>query len=154
MKFHGKFVTLSIDINKYKKQAEKYLEKELKNVIRAWLFAVVGRVPVWSGMARGSLLSVSELVNGGLVITPVQHVTSRISLGEKLGTIEPNFKFADFKVTIITNVEHYNVQEYYNVNVSKSAPWRSLEAGLQAASFASQSVRLPRPRLYHKTLKL
>lgn len=141
MRFTGQFTGAKLDLSSYKKKMNAYLEAKLHEAANSWLQAVTGRVPVWSGMARGSLLELSELVSGKLAITP--KVKSRIPLGQSLGTAIQD----DFIIIITTAVPHYTLQEYTNVGVSKSAPWRSLNAGATACKEVIKNVRLPKPKI-------
>ncbi len=145
MKFTGKMVGVKLDMVAYQKKLDDYLTLKLHEVAKAWLRGVTGRVPVWSGMARGSLLSLVDLINGSLLITPKSGVPSRIPEGELLGSAVPEYGPTDYKITISTKVPHYVTQEYKNVGVSKSAPWLSFAAGLIAASEVSKKVKLPQP---------
>lgn len=122
---------------------ESYLKEKLCEATQAWVSGVTGRVPIWSGMSQASLLNVVELVGGQLVISPPHK--SRISEGRALGTATPQFGPDDFTITIVTNVPHYNVQEYVNIGKSKSAPWLSLEAGELFARPILMGAFLPLP---------
>ena len=145
MKFTGQFTGAKLDLFSYEKKMNLYLEKNLYMAANNWLQAVTGRVPVWSGMARGSLLELTELIGGKLAITP--RVASRIPEGEALGTAEQE----DFIITIITKVPHYTLQEYKNVGVSGSAPWHSLKNGATAYKEIVKNIKLPRPK--YKVIK-
>ena len=148
MKFTGTFIGAKLDLTKYKAQLQEHLWRELQLVAKAWLAGTSGRVPIWSGMAAGSLLELSELVNGTLVVAPLR-VPSRIPLGRSLGTAIPELTPTSAKITITTNVEHYNLQEHRRVKSggSPSAPWKSLEAGAEAYREAVKEVRLLEPGL-------
>ena len=137
MKFTGHLTGAKLDLQAYKSELDKYLEKVLRQAANAWLRGVTGRVPVWSGMAKASLLELSEMVNGNVVITP--RVKSRIPLGRSLGTAVRD----DFTITITTKVPHYTLQEHTNVGVSRSAPWQSLQRG--AEYYKQVEVTLPKP---------
>lgn len=150
MKFTGSFTTASINVNSYKRLLKTYLENRIKEIANVWLAGVTGRVPIWSGMSQGSLLELSELINGGLVIIPKAGVRSRIELGRRYGEATIHTEISDFNITIVTDVSHYNVQEFTNVGVSKSAPWRSLEAGKELARDEMSKTRLPKPILKTK----
>ena len=154
MKFTGQFVWATIDRKDYERDLKEALRVQLMEVAKAWLAGVTGRIPVWSGMSRGSLLALTELVNGTLVISPRDGVASRIIEGRSLGTAKWYKNLKDFKIVIETNVPHYNLQEYTNVGISKSAPWGSLEAGMAAAKLVSNNVRLPRITLKRHIEKL
>ena len=145
MKFTGKFIGVKLDLSRYKKQLEEHLIKELHRVANAWLQATGGRVPLWSGMARASLLELSELINGRVILTPLK-AKSRIPQGRILGQVIQSITSSSAFMTIITDVEHYNLQEYQKVTKgSPSAPWHSLIAGAAAYYRAASSVALPKP---------
>ena len=85
MKFTGKFLGAKIDIDKYQQQLQEAMVDALHEGAKIWLQAVVGKVPLWSGMARASLLELSELVSGKIVFSPLK-ASSRIPSGRSLGT--------------------------------------------------------------------
>ena len=129
----------------YRKLLTTHLTHELRRVALAWLNATTGRVPVWSGMAKASLMNVAAEVGGSIVIQP--RAKSRVSQGIPMGTVTPKYGPDDFTIEISTGVPHYVLQEYTNVGVSKSAPWKSFEVGASAYRAAVQTVRLPQPVL-------
>ncbi len=144
MKFTGHFTGIKLDLNAYKRQFNKHMEEQLHRVARAWLGAVTGRVPVWSGMAQASLLILSEMIGGRIIIAPVANI-NRIPQGRALGTAKPKYGPNDFTIEISTSVPHYVLQEYRNVGISKSAPWLSFEAGAAAYRVTAQTATLPAP---------
>jgi len=141
MKFTGHFTGAKLDLEAYKRLMQTYLDDKLREGAKAWLAGTTGRVPVWSGMSRASLLELTGLVGGKIVISP--RVASRIPEGEQLGTAVQK----DFIITVTTAVPHYTLQEYTNVGVSGSAPWHSLKAGADAYRENVKDVRLPRPKI-------
>lgn len=150
MKFTGKFIGAKLDLQKYKTQLETHLLQELHAAIKAWLQVVAGsggRVPLWSGMARASLIEIARLVNGRVVLSPLKG-KSRISEGKALGTVRPEINNNKIIYHIETDVEHYNIQEYTKVSGrgSPSAPWNSRAAGLIAFRAAIQDLELLPPR--------
>ncbi len=146
MKFTGKFIGIKLDRRAYLTFLQEYLQKKLFEVTNVWLNATTGRVPVWSGMAKGSLLVLANLIDSTLLITPVRGVKSRINLGEAMGTAILDIETLGIAtITISTEVPHYVIQEFQNVGVSKSAPWLSFEAGAAAYKVAVQTIKLPEP---------
>ena len=114
---------------------------------QAWLQAVAGRrgrVPLWSGMARASLLELSELIDGTVVLSPLR-AKSRVPRGRALGTAIQEISPTKVQLTIQTNVPHYTLQEYQNVGISPRAPWQSLQAGSVAFQFVAEDARLLKP---------
>lgn len=152
MKFTGQFVQIKLDQAQFAKELEKHLQKLIEEAATAWLAAVLGRVPLWSGMARASLLELSRLINGTVILTPLK-AKSRIPQGEVLGTATPDYKPASVKITINTDVPHYNLQEYTQAG-SPTAPWRSLEAGNKAYEEVAKNATLPIPRIQTDTIKV
>ncbi|GAG59837.1 unnamed protein product, partial [marine sediment metagenome] len=141
MKFTGHFTGIKLDLEKYRQRLRDHMVVELHNIAKIWLSAVTGRVPVWSGMSQGSLLKLSEMVGGRIVISPL--VSSRVPKGRALGTAKPTYGPNDFIIEISTAVPHYVLQEYENVGISKSAPWLSFAAGASAYHQAVRTTRLP-----------
>ena len=145
MKFTGQFLGAKIDIDKYQQQLQEAMIDALEEGARMWLQAVVGKVPLWSGMARGSLLELRELVSGKIVFTPLK-ARSRVPSGRSLGTAEPNYEKDKVTLTITTNVPHYTAQEYRS-GISPSAPWHSLMAGAVAFKTYAESRKFLIPKL-------
>jgi len=87
------------------------------------------------------------LIDGAIVISPLR-VKSRIPQGKRLGVAIPEITPTNVKITIITDVKHYNIQEFRKVPSGGSpvAPWRSLKAGAAAYQAAASLVRLPIPK--------
>lgn len=140
MKFTGHFTGAKLDLTAYQRRVEAHLKNELQRVTIAWLRAVTGRVPVWSGMARASLLNVAVEIGTHIAIAPI--VKSRMYLGQPMGTVEADYGL-DPTIRISTSVPHYVLQEYKNVGISKSAPWRSFAAGAVAYNSTARTVQLP-----------
>ena len=143
MKFIGQF--LGARIEEYQQQLREAMIDALEEGAKIWLQAVVGRVPLWSGMARGSLLELRELINGKIVFTPLK-AKSRVPSGRSLGTAEPDYEKDKVTLTITTNVSHYTAQEYRS-GVSPTAPWRSLDAGAVAFKSYAESMKFLMPKL-------
>ncbi len=123
------------------------MTSNLHKVVKAWLIATTGRVPVWSGMAMGSLLEVSETVDGGLIITPRTGVKNRIGLGRSLGSADALYGPNEYSMIIKSSVPHYVSQDVGYVGVSKSAPWMSFPAGMAAAIAAAQNITVSGPKI-------
>jgi len=155
MRFTGQLVQLKLDQVLFANQLKSHLRDLIEEGARVWLTAVLGRVPLWSGMARGSLLELSRLVNGTIILTPLR-AKSRIPQGEVLGTATPNYDNTKVEIEIETNVPHYNLQEYTKPakGGSPTAPWHSVEAGKIAFNEFSRTVTLPMPQIIPKIIRL
>lgn len=156
MKFTGQFIGAKLDLRKYRDQLEDHLLEQLHEAVKVWLQVVAGsggRVPLWSGMARASLLEVARLVNGRIVLAPLK-AKSRIPEGKSLGTVQQIIDNCKILIRIETDVEHYNIQEYARVEGrgSPTAPWHSREAGLIAFRASIQDLTLLLPFL--KAIKI
>lgn len=142
------YVTLgTIDIKQFKKQFKQEMTLNLHKVVKAWLMAATGKVPIWSGMAMGSLLEVSETVNGGLIITPKTGIKSRIELGRSLGSVDAKYGPRIYSMIIKSSVPHYVVQDMTNVGISLTAPWMSFPTGMSAAREAALNIILNGPEI-------
>ncbi len=143
MKFTGHFTGPQLNLKAWEAELRTLLESKLNEYVQEWLRAVTGRVPVWSGMSRASLLAVSEMVGGRVVINP--KVKSRVPQGRALGTAIKTITDTDFTITIITKVPHYTLQEYRKSpsGGSPSAPWFSLFAGSEAFRAIARDINLP-----------
>ncbi len=126
----------------------------LHKVVKAWLMAATGKVPVWSGMAMGSLLEVSETVDGGLIITPRTGVKSRIGLGRSLGSADAEYGPNEYSMIIKSSVPHYVEQDVGYVGVSLTAPWMSFPAGMAAAIAAAQNIKVSGPKIKTRRITL
>jgi hypothetical protein len=149
MKFTGSLIGLTLDHQEALKAMEEHLVSELHRCTGAWVQAIAGpggRVPLWSGMARASLMEVSQLVNSQIVISALK-APSRVQEGARLGTAEQTIRPDLYQIEIITDVEHWNIQEYEKVSKggSKSAPWRALEFASVAFLACAATVSLPVP---------
>jgi hypothetical protein len=150
MRFRGTYRGIDFDLNKYTSVLDERMREHLEEGARLWIEATTGRVPLWSGMARASLLKISQLVSGRIALAPLKG-KSRIPQGTRLGEAELTAKFPDYKIEIATRVEHYVIQEDRNVGKSKSAPWRSFSAGADAFIAYAGSIGLP-PVVFRRKL--
>ena len=156
MRFHGTFVGVKFDLPGYRRQLEDHLVELLHQGAKAWLQVVAGsggRVPLWSGMARASLLELSELIDGRVVLSPLKG-PSRVPKGRALGTAIQEISESKVQLTIETMVPHYTMQERANVGVSKTAPWQSLLAGRLAFLEISKDAKLLKPEFKPVNMKV
>ncbi len=144
MKFTGTYTGIKFDLSAYQRRLETYLVELLHLGAKDWLKVVAGnrgRVPVWTGMARASLLELSELINGTILISPLKG-KSRIQRGRALGTAVQEISKSNVKLTIQVSVPHY-VEQERSSGRSPSAPWRSFSAGILAFRQATADAKLP-----------
>jgi len=151
MKFKGRFRGLFLDLDKYKAKLEASLERDLHTALEIWLDVVTNAVPVWSGMAQGSLLRLTKAGDAKIFIGPLK-AKSRIPKGEALGTGEFIVALPEFRFKFSTSVPHY-VQGETEEGVGKSSPWQSLPAGAEAFRAFAKTIRLPRPVIRGRIIK-
>ncbi len=142
----GYVTTGHINISEFENQFKREMTLNLHKVVKAWLAAATGRVPIWSGMAMGSLLEVSETVNGGLIVTPKMGIKSRVGLGRALGSATAEYGPSEYSMIIKSSVEHY-VSQDVGPGVSPSAPWASFPAGMAAAIGAAANIKVSGPKI-------
>lgn len=150
MRFRGTYNGIDLRINEFINALDSTMQDHLEEGARLWIEATTGRVPLWSGMARASLLKISQLVNGRVVLSPLKG-KSRIPKGTRLGEAEITAKYPNYKFEVATKVEHYVIQEDRNVGKSRSAPWRSFDAGADAFIAYAGTIGLP-PVVFRRKL--
>jgi len=139
LSFNLKFNILNIDIDKYSQHMDNHLQQKIRQAAREFIRATFPLVPVWSGMARASLLPLANILHVYMPISPVIDVPNRVLEGVALAITDyfQKTKFGYiFKVG--TNVKHYNINEQMNVNpfgfhLKHPGPWNSFDAGEAAA---------------------
>lgn len=134
----------------------KKVEEQMKEAAREWLRAVIVRVPVYTGMARESLLPLSRYLNVAIPIDPI--AKRRGPSGE----IQQYFAFEQqgeqFTFKYSTEVPHYLINEF-NVGLGSPplthpTPWHSFEAGRIAWREYVTTVfkyKLPNIKTYFRT---
>ncbi len=155
MKFTGHFTGIKHNDRLFLNRLQVRLKRYLFDAAESWLKGAESRVPVWSGMAKGSLLEMAFLLNTEIIIVPTERAgRDRIELGKSLGTgvfapdtIAPT-------ITITTQVPHYVSQEHYNVGVSKSAPWKSFAYGKNTYLARIEKVKPQLPQPVYEPVKI
>ena len=144
MKFRGTFTTIKVNIPGYIGTLDNFIQDKFEEAARRWVEAATGRVPIWSGMARASLRPITKLVNGIIILSPLQ-AKSRIPQGERLGNASLIARFPKYELTISTTVEHFVIQDEHRVRRggSPSAPWKSFDAGNAAFRALLSEIVIP-----------
>ena len=159
--FKGSYEVLDLNKGAYIAALNEALAEELKNAMRAWLKAVFRRVPVYTGMARGSLLPIARFLGEQVPITPkargnasTQLYGRRVRASPEEGARRTTFKFDSrigrHEVTIDIGVIHYLINEFNRVSLPlrKPGPWRSFEAGRKAyKAYLKKNLRKKVPRI-------
>lgn len=149
----GGFGTLlTLDPQRYTKTLDKTMEVQLRQAARAWLRAVIVKVPVWTGMSRGSLIPLGAFLRVKIPITPV---ASKPGMGPLAGSLRSSFNFTkrgtSYSFEFDESVAHYTINEFFDVShtikLITPGPYNSFRFG--AAAFQAYVTnelpkRLPR----------
>ena len=119
IKVQGFYSRYTVDVTGFTKTTDGIMEIQMRQAAREWLRAVIVKVPVWTGMSRGSLKPLGAFLR---VKVPISPVASRKGMGIAAGEKKSSFEFTKENGRYIfrfeENVAHYTVNEYYNANVS------------------------------------
>lgn len=145
---------------KWTPRIEEQLNVAVRNAARAWMRAVVVQIPVWSGMARGSVAFadgtngfLSEFLNVAVPIDPEPGRTRRGKNAEAGGEMG-HYSFTDsrhvFQFYFRSDVPHWLFHEIYarpaSVQQQIIAPWQALQYGEAAFGLSMHDSlgKLPR----------
>lgn len=136
---------IRLDTTRFKRELENNLRNLARSAARAWLTRAVPAVPVYSGMARGSLLKIARLSSGKVSISGFK-APNRVPEGQRLGRAQLSAK----GFTIETAVAHYADQDE-NQGVSASSPWKSFQLGNRAAvQHIRRTIAVPKVKVIRK----
>jgi hypothetical protein len=118
---------------------DKKMQSAVYQAARAWLRAVILKVPVWSGQALGSVKYAKGRYgpSAGLFLgqylkiqIPLYPVFPRPNKNPQTGGVQGRYSFShsnnQYRFSYQTSVIYFVIQEFYNVGVSPSAPWHAL----------------------------
>lgn len=137
MVFRGRFSFPKLDAKKYTDALEQQCEIQIRQAAREWLRAVIPRVPVWTGTARGSLQPLGRFLR---VAVPINPTVTRKGMGPGVGASQGSFKFEKrqrrFLFKFNTEVLHFQLNEFYKAppefHLIHETPWHALVAGEEA----------------------
>lgn len=146
---------IKIDNEAYRRAVTNYILNKMYDAARAFVRAAIPKVPVDTGMARGTFLNVGRLLN---VTIPI-NIKSVGKLYNNRGQILPKqpesgaalaikadralrFQGDTFIFEFNQDVFHYNLNEFFGGH-APTAPWRSYVVGQEAynRSFASNFIK-------------
>jgi hypothetical protein len=127
----------------YTKAARRKTEVQFRQAARAFVRAAVPRIPVETGMARGSFLNIGRFLRVAVPIAPTRLNQKYYATGTpiaktpKSGAALTTFsipgrkgkKKLEFRFN--SQVFHYQIEEHTGLR-SPSAPWLSLTYGMDA----------------------
>ena len=154
----------NIEINggQYTKALFDALDIQVRQAARAWLRAIIlsGRVPVWTGTARGSLLPLGQYLRVAVPISPIMAV--RKGMGPSVGASLGQFQFvrgyySEFHFT--SNVKHYAINELHDPRplihlIHEPIPWQSFDLGKKAfRQYIKENLTAKLPRIESYTMR-
>lgn len=125
-----------VDVAKWKKEFEAYMADLLIEAARAFVRAAASRVPVETGMARGSFLNLGAFVNERIPIRIRRNRNNGTKIygheykNPQAGADKADFKLTNRTFTFSTDVEHFFQDRF--VGNSPKSPWGSIAAGQRA----------------------
>jgi hypothetical protein len=131
-----RYSKLGIDTGKFTATLDTDMKVQIKQAARAWLKAVILKVPIWTGTSRASLQPLGAYLK---VAVPISPLVTRKGYGLSEGRAKQEFSFSrdgnvwSFEFT--EEVAHYLVNEYFNANeggkfhLKTPGPYRSFAAG-------------------------
>lgn len=133
--FEAKIKLIKIDKRGYSEALGKAVDVQMRQAARAWLRAVMFNIPIYTGMARGSLLPVGRFLS---VAIPIKPVAKRKYGDAAAGAALSSFKFERddgfvWTFSFSTEIPHFLINEF-NVGLGSPplrhpTPWKSMEAG-------------------------
>lgn len=141
MKFTARLRTIDFGVSTYQRALQIRLEELMKDFVARWLTVTTGRIPLFTGMARGAFLKVSQLVNGRVVLSPLR-ASSRIPKGEALGQASLRVQGTRAEFSFASRVPHFVIQDLQQ-GISPTSPWRSLQAGEATFRDFVKEIKLP-----------
>lgn len=163
MRFRGRFSIPQFDDKKFSDKFISQIQVEQRNAARAWLTAVIPKVPVWAGTARGTLKPLGRFLR---VAVPISPVVVKPRLGPEVGAAKSSFKFARrgkrFIFLVENDVDHFIRNNFHEApnppfKLKTPTPWNAYEAGQEAYEAYIKEVipkKLPRIKdfIKYKTL--
>ena len=147
---------LEFDSAGYTEELKNRIRSLYRKGIRAFIVAAIPKVPVDTGMARGSFLNIGRLVGMSIPIHPISdgkvyygpnglRLPKTPQSGASLSTSSDEalqFKGNKFVFSFQSKVWHYNLNEFFGLKSNNGFPWGSFAAGREAFMKAMQTGSL------------
>lgn len=112
MKIYGRGVAFKLDNARYSKALDSMIQEEYKKAIFAFLEVAEHRIPVETGMARGSLKLLADFVGFQLDLADAHTRGGRdADLGAVLGNLRVSFKWPNYSFSLTSDVHHFWLHE-------------------------------------------
>jgi len=137
--FVGKFEKLELRGARFNEAFTKALEVQMRQASREFLRAVIVRVPVYTGMARGSLVPLGRFLRVAVPINPDPGAKKHPNKNPAAGAAASSFKFTNEggfnpRLRLDIGVLHFELNEFRpsTLPLRHPTPWHSFEAGREA----------------------
>lgn len=159
---------LSIDGDAYLKRLDAQTRDHFYGMVAAFLRAVVPKVPVWTGMARASLVPLAKYLTNKtghrveVDISPEPDSIKHQMKGQNIaaGIDRGDFEFIKREGVYILrfnpSVEHYKYldENESSVPLRHPTPWHSFQTGREAALEYREYIKTHFPRIKLKVSKV
>lgn len=136
----GQFINLKYDIDRHRKVLDQDLQVQMRQAARAWLRETILHVPIWTGMAMGSLKPLGRFLRVKIEIEPNPRAKPRRDKNQAAGEARQSFSFDsngyNYAFRWTTDVLHYQLNEFHqsglNAHLAATTPWHSTQYGNKA----------------------
>lgn len=134
----AQFVNLKYDIERHRKVLDEDLQIQMRQAARAWLRETLVHVPVWTGMARGSLKPLGRFLRVAVPIEPHERAKPTPKKNQEAGESQQYFEFDhngyQYSFRWTTDVLHYQLNEFHHseLKLIHDTPWHSTLYGDKA----------------------
>lgn len=133
-KFTGNLVQLNFNMVKFKKTLDETLKTQIRQAAREWLRAVIPKVPVWTGTARGTLSPLARILRVQNNISPVAFRRGwGPSVGEQFGTFSFEESGGTYSFDYEINLRYFQDNEFQKAppkyKLRNPTPWHAFKAG-------------------------
>lgn len=131
---------IKFDNTGYTKAVRNHIEIQFRHAMRAFVKAAYPKIPVWTGMARGSLTGLADELGVKVPIAPIaqneyyylgdgEKIPKTPASGRALTYYNKGWQGHKYNFEISTDVKHLQIGE---VAGSNSPPWQAYATGLEA----------------------
>lgn len=170
VRIHTNLYGLKFSKDPFYKTMDAAILRLIRVAAREWLRAMIVRVPVWSGMARGSIKfasgpngNLSRFLNVAIPIVPHPGARTKYKnaeAGAKYGHWNITSGNHNYRFFFRSDVLHYIHNEFFARTDPGAggqqivAPWHSLEVGAEAFNAAIEKGKSSLPRIQDAITKV
>lgn len=153
-----KFEKLNLDVPKATAAIEKAIEVQMRQAAREMLRAIIVKVPVFTGMARGTMQPLGRFLRVAVPITPKPGAKKYPGKNAAAGALASSFTFANSgglrpRLRFDPGVAHFQTNDKFDVSergikLRNPTPWHALQAGREAFKiYLRQNLKKRVPRI-------